>query len=195
MDKVKVGLTVLSIMIIIAPILVEVYVYKDNLEGLVLPPQIQNLMNGNNNGATSETQSELTSLPNFQMPQPVGDPQYNPTTGAFSFPFNFTNPLSAQLTVNELSAQVATEDGIPIGNVSIPQIINLAPGENAIITAVGNLDPAVVNQLTAQYQSGTLNIALNNVNIDLGGIHIHLDHVDAGSITDLQNLASSLGGN
>lgn len=195
MDKVKVGLAVLSIMIIIAPILVEVYVYKDNLEGLVLPPQIQNLMNGNNNGATSETQSELTSLPNFQMPQPVGDPQYNPTTGAFSFPFNFTNPLSAQLTVNELSAQVATEDGIPIGNVSIPQIINLAPGENAIITAVGNLDPAVVNQLTAQYQSGTLNIALNNVNIDLGGIHIHLDHVDAGSITDLQNLASSLGGN
>ncbi len=196
MDKVKVGLTVLSIMIIIAPILVEVYVYKDNLEGLILPPQIQNLMNGNNNnGATSETQSELTSLPNFQMPQPVGDPQYNPTTGAFSFPFNFTNPLSAQLTVNELSAQVATEDGIPIGNVSIPQIINLAPGENAIITAVGNLDPAVVNQLTAQYQSGTLNIALNNVNIDLGGIHIHLDHVDAGSITDLQNLASSLGGN
>ncbi len=59
MDKVKVALTVLSIMIIIVPILVEVYVYKDNLEGLVFPPQIQNLMNGNNgnnnNGATAGT--------------------------------------------------------------------------------------------------------------------------------------------
>ena len=195
MDKVKLALTILSIAIIIVPLALEVYTYKDNLEGLVLPPQIQNLMNGSSNGASSGVQSSVSpSLPNFQIPQPVGQPQYNPTTGALSYPFNFTNPLSTQLSFSQLSAQVATEDGTPIGNVSIPQAITIAPGANSIITAVGNLNPAMVNQLAAQYQSGTLNIALNNVNVVVGGINVHIDHIDAGSISSLESMAQSSGG-
>lgn len=185
-------------MIIVVPLVAEVYVYKDNLEGLVLPPQIKDLMNGGNSkssGSSTDPQSSaLSSLPNFQMPQPVGQPQYDPATGAFSYPFNFTNPLSTQLSLTQLSAQVVTEDGTPIGNISIPQTINIAPGANSIITVVGNLNTEEVNQLAAQYQSGNLNIALNNVNVVVGGVSIHMDHIDAGSISDLQSLAGNLGG-
>lgn len=195
MDKVKIGLTILSIAIIVIPLAIEVYAYKDNLEGIVLPPQIQSLMNGNNSGATAGTQSSpLASLPNFQIPQSAGQPQYDPTTGAFSYPFNFTNPLSTQLSFSQLSAQVATENGTPIGNISIPQAISIAPGANSIITAVGNLDPTMVNQLAAQYQNGTLNIALNNVNVVVGGVNVHIDHIDAGSISSLESMANSTGG-
>lgn len=198
MDRVKFALTILSIMIIVVPLVVEVYVYKDNLEGLVLPPQIKDLMNGGNNGNsgsfTNPQSSASSSLPNFQMPQPVGQPQYDPATGAFSYPFNFTNPLSTQLSLTQLSAQVVTEDGTPIGNISIPQTISIAPGANAIIAVVGNLNTEEVNQLAAQYQSGNLNIALNNVNVVVGGVSIHMDHIDAGSISDLQSLAGNLGG-
>ena len=198
MDRVKFALTILSIMIIVVPLVVEVYVYKDNLEGLVLPPQIKDLMNGGNNGNsgsfTNPQSSASSSLPNFQMPQPVGQPQYDPATGAFSYPFNFTNPLSTQLSLTQLSAQVVTEDGTPIGNISIPQTISIAPGANSIITVVGNLNTEEVNQLAAQYQSGNLNIALNNVNVVVGGVSIHMDHIDAGSISDLQSLAGNLGG-
>jgi len=197
-DRVKFALTILSIMIIVVPLVVEVYVYKDNLEGLVLPPQIKDLMNGGNNGNsgsfTNPQSSASSSLPNFQMPQPVGQPQYDPATGAFSYPFNFTNPLSTQLSLTQLSAQVVTEDGTPIGNISIPQTISIAPGANAIIAVVGNLNTEEVNQLAAQYQSGNLNIALNNVNVVVGGVSIHMDHIDAGSISDLQSLAGNLGG-
>ena len=142
MDRVKFALTILSILIIVVPLVAEVYVYKDNLEGLVLPPQIKDLMNGGNNGNNGNSGSSMgpqsstsSSLPNFQMPQPVGQPQYDPATGAFSYPFNFTNPLSTQLSFTQLSAQVVTEDGTPIGNVSIPQTISIAPGANSIITA------------------------------------------------------------
>ena len=198
MDRVKFALTILSIMIIVVPLVVEVYVYKDNLEGLVLPPQIKDLMNGGNSkssGSSTDPQSSASSsLPNFQMPQPVGQPQYDPATGAFSYPFNFTNPLSTQLSLTQLSAQVVTEDGTPIGNISIPQTISIAPGANAIIAVVGNLNTEEVNQLAAQYQSGNLNIALNNVNVVVGGVSIHMDHIDAGSISDLQSLAGNLGG-
>ncbi|MGA2524092.1 MAG: hypothetical protein ABSF65_08075 [Candidatus Bathyarchaeia archaeon] len=198
MDRVKFALTILSIMIIVVPLVVEVYVYKDNLEGLVLPPQIKDLMNGGNSkssGSSTDPQSSASSsLPNFQMPQPVGQPQYDPATGAFNYPFNFTNPLSTQLSLTQLSAQVVTEDGTPIGNISIPQTISIAPGANAIIAVVGNLNTEEVNQLAAQYQSGNLNIALNNVNVVVGGVSIHMDHIDAGSISDLQSLAGNLGG-
>ena len=198
MDRVKFALSILSVMIIVVPLVVEVYVYKDNLEGLVLPPQIKDLMNGGNSkssGSSTDPQSSASSsLPNFQMPQPVGQPQYDPATGAFNYPFNFTNPLSTQLSLTQLSAQVVTEDGTPIGNISIPQTISIAPGANAIIAVVGNLNTEEVNQLAAQYQSGNLNIALNNVNVVVGGVSIHMDHIDAGSISDLQSLAGNLGG-
>lgn len=201
MDRVKFALTILSILIIVVPLVAEVYVYKDNLEGLVLPPQIKDLMNGGNNGNNGNSGSSMgsqsstsSSLPNFQMPQPVGQPQYDPATGAFSYPFNFTNPLSTQLSLTQLSAQVVTEDGTPIGNISIPQTISIAPGANSIITVVGNLNTEEVNQLAAQNQSGNLNIALNNVNVVVGGVSIHMDHIDAGSISDLQSLAGNLGG-
>jgi hypothetical protein len=195
LDKVKIALIILSIAIIIIPLAIEVYAYKDNIEELVLPPQIQSLMNGASNGAATGTQlSASPSLPNFQIPQPVGQPQYDPTTGAFSYPFNFTNPLSTQLSFSQLSAQVVTESGTAIGNVSIPQTISIGPGANSIITAVGNLDPTMVNQLAAQYQSGTLNIALNNVNVEVGGVNVHIDHIDAGSISSLESMANSTGG-
>ena len=195
MDKVKVALTILSIIIIVVPLLAEVYVYRDNLEELVLPPQMKDLMNGGNSGTSTTPQSSaLPSLPNFQMPQPVGQPHYDPATGAFSYPFNFTNPLSTQLSFSQLSAQVVTEDGTQIGNVSIPQSISIAPGANSILTAVGNLNTEEINQLAAQYQSGTLNIALNNVNAVVGGVSVHIDHIDAGSISNLQSLAGNLGG-
>ena len=154
-----------------------------------------NKNNSGNNGAAVGTQaSPLPSLPNFQLPQPVGQPQYDPTTGAFSYLFNFTNPLATELTFSQLSAQVVTEDGTQIGNVSIPQTISIAPGANSIITAIGQLNPDMVNRLTAQYQSGTLNIALDNVNVDVGGVYVNIPHIDAGSISSLESSALSSGG-
>ncbi|MGA2682683.1 MAG: hypothetical protein ABSF44_12885 [Candidatus Bathyarchaeia archaeon] len=196
MDKVKVALTVLSIMIIIVPLVAEVYAYKDNLLGLVLPPQMKNLMNGGGNSGTSAgpQSSASPSLPNFQIPQPAGQPKYNPTTGAFTYPFNFTNPLSTEISFDHLSAQVVTEDGTSLGNISMPQTISIPPGANSVINASGNLNPDAVNQLAAQNTGGNLNIALNNVNVDVGGVLVHIDHIDAGSISNLQSLTGSPGG-
>ncbi|MCL4430281.1 MAG: hypothetical protein M1167_05970, partial [Chloroflexi bacterium] len=46
MDKVKAALTVLTVAIVVAPLLGVVYIYRDNLLGLVLPPQINDAKNG-----------------------------------------------------------------------------------------------------------------------------------------------------
>jgi preprotein translocase subunit SecD len=119
------------------------------------------------------------------LPQAVGQPQYNPATGAFSYPFNFTNPLSTQLSISQLSAEVVSGNNVTLGNVSINPI-NIAPGASAIINATGTLSQNEVNQLEAQYQSGSLNVSLENVNVDVGGISVHINQIsNIGSIPNI----------
>ncbi len=186
MDKVKVALTVLSIALIVIPIGVELFIYKDNLPGLVLPPMIQNQVSPNNNSGNG-TQVEEQSLPDFQPPQPVGEPQYNPNTGAFNYPFNFTNPLSTEISIDQLSATVSGPNNQILGNISIIEPISIEPGANAIIDVTGNLNQDSVNQILALYSNSNLqDLSLNNVNVTVGGVNIHLDHVDAGSISQLE---------
>jgi len=96
MNKVKFALTMLSIAIIVVPVAVAVYIYRDNLEGLVLPRQFQNMINGALSGSKSPS-----SLANLQVPQAIGSPQYDPATGTFSYPFNVTNPLSTQIQLKQ----------------------------------------------------------------------------------------------
>ncbi len=182
MDKVKIVLTLVSIAIIASPFLVELIIYRDNLLGLVIPPQVQNLINGDKGNGSNGSQSGIS---NFQVPQPNGQPQYNPSTGAFVLPFNFTNPLTTQISINQLSADViSAQTNVPLGTVLINGPITVNPGQNAIINVSGILSPQEVNQLQSQYpQNGNLPISLANLNVDVGGVKIHLDQLsNVGSI-------------
>lgn len=187
MDKVKFVLTVLSIVIVAVPLLVEVYAYQNNIEALVFPPQLQNLINsgsnsGNSNGNGTQLPQMSQDIGNFQLPQATGQPQYDSATGAFSYTFNFTNPLTSQISVNQLSAEVVGAGNTPLGNVSITPV-EIAPGASTIINATGNLSQSAINQLEQEYQNGTLNVSLENVNVNLGGINVHIDEInDIGSI-------------
>ena len=62
MDKVKIALTMLSILIVIGPLAGVAYVYRDNLLGLVVPPQIKSLVSG---GDSTGSQSQ----PSFNRPK------------------------------------------------------------------------------------------------------------------------------
>ena len=191
MNKVKIALTLLSVAIVIAPLLGVTYIYRDNLLGLVLPPQIKSMISGGGDSNSNSDGSQLSqTLSQFQMPQPVGQPQYNPDTGAFSYPFNVTNPLSTPISLTQLSAEiVSTQGNVPLGNVSINQPINIDPGANSIVNLTGTLNQDTVNQLTSQLSNGTnlssLNIGLQNVNVDIDGITVHMNQINAGEIPSL----------
>ena len=177
MNKVKILLTLLTIAITVGPLIYVVLIYQDNLPGLVMPPQIQNLTNGDTSGVLS---SQITP------PTAAGNAQYNPDTGAFSYPINFTNPLTTQISIDQVSAQLKSkDDNALLGSINMDQPINIAPGQSAIINATGNISQDTLNQLNAQYQAGTLNLnnlELENVNVVVGGVTLHLDQVDLGSI-------------
>ena len=184
MDKVKAALTVLTIVIIIGPLAGVTLAYRNNLAGLVYTPQVKSLVKGvsSSSSLTNGTQASplaqsIRSISNFTLPRSKGHPQYNPTTGAFSDSFNFTNPLTTQISIDNLTAEVVSENNVPLGNVTI-QPINIAPSGSAIINATGNLSPSAISQLKSQYVKGTLKISLENITMDIGGITVHLNKIN-----------------
>ena len=173
MDKVKIALTVLSILIVIGPLAGAAFVYRDNLVGLVVPPQVKSLVSG---GDSTGSQSQ----PQFQPPQLVGQPQYNAQTGAFTVSFNFTNPLTNEVSIDKLSAEVQSEEGgVSLGNISINQPLQITPGETSIINVSGVLNQNTISQFEAQNPGvNGINISLANLNVDVAGVTVHMDQVN-----------------
>jgi hypothetical protein len=186
MDKVKVALTLLSIAIVVGPLGFMVYEYRDNLLGIFIPPEFQSLLggSGSNSQQSSSTSNIAKSLSNFQMPQAIGSPAYNTTTGAFNYPFNFTNPFDFPVALNQFSAEVVGPNNETLGNVAI-QPINIGAGQNAVINVAGNLSQSAVNQLESEFQSGNLNVSLKNVTVNVAGITVNIPSLsNIGSLTN-----------
>jgi len=175
MEKVKIALIILSIAIVIGPLAGMALIYRDNLAGMVLPPEISNMANGQIGNVTAS---------NFVAPTLASEPQYNPNTGALSVSLSFTNPLSNQISVEQFSADIKSKDNnIPLGNISLADPINIAPGENGIIDVAGNLSPELINQIQTKYQdNGRVNVVIENIDAVVAGVHFHLGSFDVGSI-------------
>ena len=198
MNTVKIALTLLTIAITVGPLVYVVFIYRDNLVGLALPPQFanlvqnlgQNISDGNSSGNPSSSQLNITGS-NFQMPKLVSNPQYNPDTGEFSLSVNVTNPLTNELSIDQLSVQIQSKDNNAlVGNISIPQPINIQPGESSIINVTGIMPQDMFNQISGQ-NTGNIdvnNIILKNLNVVVGGIKIHFDEIDPSSIQSLGGL-------
>jgi hypothetical protein len=190
MDKLKVFFTLLSILIIAVPITVEVVLYRDNLLGLVVPPEITNLFNGNQNSGDSnnpvKNDTVISSLVNsgIDLPQPVGEPQYNPETKTVSFTFNFTNPLQTPLVVNKLEASIVSHDtGVFLGNVTLEKPIELKPGQTMDITAIDALSDETINYFkTTAFDQKSINADFVNLTVDLGGVIVQIDRQNIGDI-------------
>ena len=190
MDKLKVFFTLLSILIIAVPITVEVVLYRDNLLGLVVPSEITDLINSKSNSGNSnnpvKNDSAISSLVNsgFDLPQPVGEPQYNPETKTVSFTFNFTNPLQTPLVVNKLETTIVSHDtGVFLGNVTLEKPIELKPGQTMDITALDALSDETINYFrTVGFDQKSINADFVNLNVDIGGVIVQIDRQNIGDI-------------
>ena len=197
MNKMKIALTLLTIAILVGPFAYILIEYRDNLFGLVLPPQfssltqgsLQNISEGVSGGNSSGTSSFLDSLninqSSIQVPQIVGTPQYNPDTGAFNLAINTTNPLTEPVSISQLSMQIQSNDNTSlIGNISIPQSINIQPGQSDVINVTGTIPQNMFNQIVGQISgnsTGNINIddfSIKNLNVTVDGVQMHFDEID-----------------
>jgi hypothetical protein len=172
MKKVKILLTVLSILIAIAPLTVAVLIHQDNLMGLVLPPQITSLLNGD---AVSTVTGEIGNTP-FEPPMLSGEPQYFPENNTVKFTYNFTNPLNTEITITTLQAKVVCHDHrFPLGEISIDPA-TLKPGQTIDITAFGVLSDEALEHIRLHHAGqSSINADFENLNVEMGGVTIQMD--------------------
>ena len=184
MKKVKIFLTLLTIAIVVAPIAVEVLLYHDNLFGLIVPAQITDIINDEGGGTSIGNGNGLDSLLNsqFEMPQPVGEPQYDPATKTVAYTFSFTNPLPTAVEVDDVRAGIVSHnDGFFIGNMTIDEPLKLDPGQTANITALLILsDDAITYLQTKSETQSSINIDLTDLNVNLAGLQVQLDKQNVG---------------
>jgi flagellin-like hook-associated protein FlgL len=185
MKKLKLFLTLLTIAITVTPIAVEVILYHDNLSGLIIPKDFNNIINGDNSNSNSNSSNGNNLLnADFQPPQPVGEPQYDPSTNTIAYTFNVTDPLQIPIEFDNLKAgMVSHDDGMFLGNITIDKPIELNPGQTANITAYGVLSDSAVNYLKTKAQTqSSINVDFVNMNVNVAGIQIQLDKQNVGDI-------------
>ena len=147
MKKLKILLILLTIAITLTPVTIEVLLYQDNLLDLIIPPEITNLVNSSSSNEKSIDGGGLLN-PQFELPQPVGEPQYNPETKTISYTFNFTNPLQTPIELDKLQVGIVSHnEGVFLGNVTINKPLKLNPGQTVDITALGVLSDEAINYL------------------------------------------------
>ncbi|MGD6852147.1 MAG: hypothetical protein ACQCN6_08825 [Candidatus Bathyarchaeia archaeon] len=171
---VKIALSVLTIVLTVGPLLGVVCLYRDNLLGLVLP----SFQNTAENSITNSDISNLdfTALESMEPIKPLGEPTYDQSTGDFSYPLNFTNPLPQELSLDNLSADIKTGNGELLGTISIPDAIHVSPGQSAVIDINGNIDQAALEAYREQY-GDSAEISVENLIVTVGGISLHLDEI------------------
>ena len=187
MKKIKIFLTLLTIAITVTPIVIEVLIYHDNLLNLIIPPEVTDLINGNNNSSNSNINSNfIDSLLNsdFELPQLVGEPRYDQETKTLTATFSFTNPLQTPISVDKLSSGILSHnDGVFLGNLTIDNPINIDPGETVNITAEALLSDESVNYLKAKSENqNAINIDLIDLNVESAGVKVQLEKQNIGDI-------------
>ncbi|MCW4000729.1 MAG: hypothetical protein NWE93_10855 [Candidatus Bathyarchaeota archaeon] len=179
MQIISVLLTLISIGLVVGPVGAVVVMYQDDLTGLVIPSEVEGLMNGDtsfflNQTVTGGSQNPSELLNSFVMPQLVSaDVDY--TSRTFRVTVNFTNPLNYDLTLNSLNADVQTQDGQALATVSLSAPLTIVSGQTADVTVVGSWTQSGETYILNNYQqSGSVTISVVNFHIDVNGIKVDL---------------------
>lgn len=164
MDKVRLALSLVTIAIIVVPIVGVLIAYQNNLLGLFIPPEVNdiasNLMTG---GGT-----------NLEPPTVVGEPKYDPTSRTVSLTFQFTNPFNLSITINSMSGSVeCAEHNFHLGNATLSNPVSVGAGEKATITVLVTwTEEAISHFQTAHAGEKEVDVNLVGLTVDVKGIKI-----------------------
>jgi hypothetical protein len=162
---------------------------------MVVPPQVQKLMNhtnsnvsqSNNSNAINATLTQLGIDPNkLQAPQ-LENLMYNNQTGVAHLTLNFTNPMTnTSLDVSSFSVDVADSNGTQLFTIQLDKGVNIGAGQTGDIalsgTALNDNAKVIMNSLINGNGTQTIDmndLQLSNLNANIGGITIHVDNINS----------------
>jgi hypothetical protein len=183
MQTLSVVLVLISIGTIVGPMAGAVIIYRDNLSQLVVPPQINSLINGNNNNANNNNNGSNISSGNFGVddsgrggfPTPTFvNSQINVEAKTFTVTVNVTNNFNYDLTINSLNATVeSSQDHYQLGTISLDSPVVIMSNQTSLVKVSGAWTQEAADHVQNNFAGATsINVDLAYVTIDVNGIII-----------------------
>ncbi|UCF44757.1 MAG: hypothetical protein JSW44_02990 [Candidatus Bathyarchaeota archaeon] len=170
MDKVRLLLSLITIAIFAIPILGMLLAYQDNLPGLVIPSEINEIADDllGGDGANGS---------GLKPPTVVGQPQYDEASRTFSVTFQYENTFPIDITIKSLSGNIECVDhGFLLGNASLSDSVNIGAGETAIMTALGTWTEEAIDHFDTSHRGEDLvDVVLVDLALDFSGLQIQID--------------------
>jgi hypothetical protein len=173
MQKIRLLLTLITLATIVGPIAGILLVYQNNLLGLVIPPEVNKIMNG-----TFVTGNPLE-------PPVFVDSQYNVTSQTVALTFRFTNPFNFDLTINSMSADIQCDaHNFPLGHATLNNPVNIRASETATITVLGTWTQDAINHFqTAHAGAQSIDVELVGLTINVNGINVQTnEHIKISNV-------------
>jgi hypothetical protein len=166
MDNVRLALVLITVAITVGPFLGVIIAYRNNLSGLIVPPEINQLLNGGPSDLTGGQPSGISDFINSWISgnqtipdninqiipeQPVLN--YDPITRTFTANFTMKNPSDFDMSINAINGTVeCDEHHFPIGPVHLQEPVTLKANGTGIITITGEWSEAGVAHLETAHQ-------------------------------------------
>jgi hypothetical protein len=168
MDKVRLVLTVITIAIAVVPIVGMLLTYQNNLLGMFVPPEINDIADKFSGGGGGSEGPEL---------QPVGPPQYDPTSRTITQSIQFKNTLPLDITLKSITGDVeCVEHGFHLGTASLKEPVSIPVGETRTLTLLITWTDQAITHFGAEHAGEeNVDVVLMNVSVDMSGIQIQLD--------------------
>jgi hypothetical protein len=170
MNKIRLLLTVITIVIVVVPLVGTLLAYQGNLLGLFVPPELtqvaDDLMGGDGDNGGG-----------LEPPTMVGEPQYNATEHTFAATFEFKNNFPINITVNSLTGNIECEaHRFPLGNASLSEPVSIDAGETGTMTILGKWTNEGISHFgSAHGNEENVDVVLVDFALDISGIQIQLD--------------------
>jgi hypothetical protein len=200
MQVLGIVLILISVGSIVGPIGTVVLMYSNNLEGLVITPQIRDIMNGdsnliptgsgndnddnNNIGDNNNHGNDDSGSGGFLTPVLVGA-QIDNAARTLNITANVTNPLGYDLTVNNFNSTiVCSKDNFQLGSIKLANPVLILANQVAQVTISGYWTQDAENHIHNNHPGATsIDINLINTAVDVNGIVVESpEPINAGNI-------------
>jgi hypothetical protein len=167
MDKIKLILTLITIVITVVPIVGVLLTNQGNLEGLFIPPEI------------NEIADKFSAAGGSDGPQveKVGPAEYDPASRTIRQTLEFKNTFPLNITLKSLSSDVQCfEHGFDLGVSRIEEPVSIPMEETRTVTLLITWTEDAINHFSTEHPNEeNVQVVLVNVGVDISGIQLKLD--------------------
>ena len=162
-------LVILNVVTIVGPIGGVALVYQNNLQEMVITPQIRQIMNGG--GGTPLNGAGLFTGEALQLPQFVSA-SADPAARSVTIILNFSNPFKYDLNMKSISADiVCSAHSFNLGHASLAQPTILARKQTSEITIICQWTLEAENHFLASHSGSS------GVDVDVTGLTINVNDI------------------